>query len=217
MGDTVNLWTDSDHVRRYLAEADTIPHRGEGERMVLDLLGPGPDRVLDLGTGDGRLMGLVRTAFPSSSGLACDFSDTMLDAAGARFENDPAVEVRRHDLNDPLDETFGTFDAVVSSFAIHHVDDDRKHALYGEILLRLRPGGCFVNLEHVSSPTTELHHRFLAELGVSPEQDDPSNRLAPVETQVRWLAELGFEQTDCHWKWRELAVFGGMAPAAPLR
>jgi hypothetical protein len=26
------------------------------------------------------------------------------------------------------------------------------------------------------------------------------------------LDELGFEDADCHWKWRELALFGGVKP-----
>jgi hypothetical protein len=34
--------------------------------------------------------------------------------------------------------------------------------------------------------------------------------LLDVETQVRWLREIGFGQVDCFWKWRELAVFGGV-------
>jgi hypothetical protein len=29
---------------------------------------------------------------------------------------------------------------------------------------------------------------------------------------VAWLREIGFAQVDCFWKWRELAVFGGVKP-----
>jgi hypothetical protein len=42
------------------------------------------------------------------------------------------------------------------------------------------------------------------------EQEDRSNQLLDVETQVGWLREIGFEQVDCFWKWRELALFGGI-------
>ena len=42
--------------------------------------------------------------------------------------------------------------------------------------------------------------------------DKADNILEPVEAQVGWLREIGFEQADCHFKWLELAVFGGVRP-----
>jgi len=42
--------------------------------------------------------------------------------------------------------------------------------------------------------------------------EDRSNQLLDVETQVAWLREIGFAQVDCFWKWRELALFGGVRP-----
>lgn len=64
----------------------------------------------------------------------------------------------------------------------------------------------------MASPTPELHLQFLAALDIDPANDDPSNQLAPVERQLGWLRELGYEQVDCHWKWREMALLGGIRP-----
>jgi tRNA (cmo5U34)-methyltransferase len=67
----------------------------------------------------------------------------------------------------------------------------------------------FCNLEHVASPSPRAHERFLEALGIRPEQEDRSNQLLDVETQLRWLREIGFEDVDCYWKWRELALLVG--------
>jgi SAM-dependent methyltransferase len=211
---SIREYDTAEHALAYLARADRIGHRAAGEAVVCELVPRGARRILDLGSGDGRLLALLRLDRPDSRGVAADFSPTMLDAARARLAGDPRVKVVSHDLDAPLGALGepGSFDAVVSCFAIHHCSHARKRALYEEAFALLAPGGVFSNLEHVSSPTPELHEAFFAALGMTLADEDRSNQLLDVETQVRWLREIGFAQVDCFWKWRELAVFGGIVP-----
>jgi SAM-dependent methyltransferase len=208
----MNEWTKPEHAECYLARADRVPHRVEGETVLLDFVPPDARRILDLGTGDGRLLGLLLIDRPAAEGVALDFSPTMLAAARARFASDSRVRVVEHDLDRPL-TAIGRFDAVVSSFAIHHCEDLRKRELYREVFDRLEPGGIFCNLEHVAPATPALHERFLRAMDMTAGDEDPSNKLAPVDTQLVWLRDVGFIDVDCYWKWLELALIGGVRPA----
>jgi SAM-dependent methyltransferase len=209
---TINLWGNAAHALEYLARADSIPHRTEGEAELLKCLPDRLSRVLDLGSGAGRLLGLVKLAHPEAQAVALDFSETMLNELRERFGSDPSVSIVMHDLEQPLADSLGQFDAVVSSFAIHHVPHARKRTLYEEIFGLLSPGGVFCNLEHVASPTEALHQHFLDCLSVRRTEEDPSNKLLVLETQLQWLRAIGFTDVDCHWKWRELALLAGVKP-----
>ena len=204
---TLNEWATAEHAGAYLQRADQ-PHRDEGERTIWELLPARVGRVLDLGTGDGRLLARLDEQRRFDTAIALDFSPTMLDAARARFDRDPRVHVVAHDLEETLPD-LGPFDVVISSFAIHHCGDERKRALYEEVYDRLNPSGLFANLEHVASPTDRLHEQFYAIVEV---EEDPANKLLDVETQLRWLREIGFDDVDCFWKWRELALLAGVKP-----
>ena len=203
---------DAERVRGYRERADAFPHRLEGEGVLLDHVPGGICRVLDLGTGDGRLLAMVLAARPAASGVGVDFSELMLAAARERFAGERRVEVVDHDLAEPLPD-LGRFDAVVSSMAIHHLEDERKRSLYGEAFELLEPGGVFANFEHVASPTPRLHRAFFEAIGEPLENEDPSDRTVDVETQLGWLRESGFEDVDCHWKWLEMALLIGVRPA----
>jgi tRNA (cmo5U34)-methyltransferase len=207
----VNCWSSAGHALDYLSRIDTIPHRTEGEAVLLDCVPKSVDCILDLGSGDGRLLRLLKVDRPHARAVALDFSSVMLATLRESFADDPRVTIVEHNLDDPL-PGLGQFDAVVSSFAIHHLADGRKRSLYEEIFRLLLPGGVFCNLEHVSSPTLALHEAFLEKLGVRPGEEDPSNKLLDVRTQLAWLREIGFIDVDCHWKWLELALLGGKKP-----
>ena len=202
----VNLWRSPTHALDYLARADAVPHRTEGEGVLLECLPRPLRRVLDLGSGDGRLLALVKLARPEAHAVAIDFSMTMIDRLRARFAADPSVSVLVHDMDNPLPASLGAFEAIVSSLAIHHLLHERKRAIYGEVYRLLAPRGVFCNLEHVASPTAALHEQFLA---LSAGREDPSNKLLDMETQLAWLRAIGFVDVDCHWKWRELALLAG--------
>lgn len=197
-------WRDPGRVTEYLARE--IPHRDIAEAMLLQALPPRVEQVVDLGTGNGRLIALVREHHPNARALGIDFSEPMLAHAGERFAGDPLVELCQHDLARPL-AVQGPVDAVVSALAIHHLEDVRKRALFGEIHALLRPGGVFVNLDLVTAASSRQHERF--RLAIGRPEDDPADRLAGLCEQLGWMCEAGFADADCQFKWLQLALIVG--------
>jgi SAM-dependent methyltransferase len=203
-------WGDAEKVDEYLGPIGTLAPRLAGEAALLEVIPPRVERLADLGCGDGRLTAAVLDARASVEAVvAIDRSAPMLAGARTRFTVDPRVNVLECDLAEDLPD-IGTFDAIVSGFAIHHLEDDRKRRLFAEITDRLRPGGVFANLEVVASATPELHAAFRAAVGR--EEDDPEDRLVDTETQLRWMRDAGLEQVDCFWRWRGFALLVGQAP-----
>lgn len=205
-----NLWRHAEHAEHYLSRADRMPHRSEGEDvLVADLSASLPGRVLELGSGDGRLTELVLGAYPGSTAVCVDLSETMLQAARDRLGTASPVALVQHNLDDPLPASAPfdvPFDAVVSSFAIHHVGDARKQTLYAELAGLLAPGGVLANLDIVASPTRALHEQWRDEMGV---EDDPSDMLCDLASQLDWLRAGGLDDVDCIWKWRSLSLMRG--------
>ena len=207
-------------------------------RVVRAVL-PQVERVADLGCGDGILGRAVLSQYPAAQGLFLDFSEPMIAAAKKAVQTEgrqATFAVRDLAAKSWLDAIprDAPLDLVVSGLAIHHLSDARKRELYGEIFAALRPGGLFLNLEHVAfrSPWAEaafdnLFVDFLWSYHKSRDgvkdrdevaqqwyhrRDKTTNFLAPVNVQCRWLEELGFVNVDCFFKLFQLALFGGRKP-----
>jgi tRNA (cmo5U34)-methyltransferase len=209
-------WSSVQHATSYLNIVDVVPHRSEGEAVLLEHIPIDAKRVLDLGTGNGRLLKMIKANRPNIEGVGIDISPTMLKVAQESFVGDRTVKVIQHDLDDPLMRSeLGTFDTVVTGLALHHLSHRRKHSIYDEIFSLLSHGGVFCNLEHVDSPTANLHEHFLNSIGdriARFARDEYSDRLLSMETQLHWLRQIGFVDVDCYWKWLELALLIGIKP-----
>jgi tRNA (cmo5U34)-methyltransferase len=69
----VDLWTSPEHALDYLRRAYSIPHRVEGEATLLEFLSVETGHILDLGSGGGRLLALVKSARPRARFTGLDF------------------------------------------------------------------------------------------------------------------------------------------------
>jgi tRNA (cmo5U34)-methyltransferase len=93
-------WSNPGRVAEYLS--GEIPNRDAAEELLLEALPHMVKRVLDLGTGDGRLLALVRSAHPEAQAVGIDSSPPMFARAAERFGSDGRVELVVHDLRQLL-------------------------------------------------------------------------------------------------------------------
>ncbi len=235
------LWQQDVTVQEYLKLGDeTIPARHDQLQVMLSLIPFPQDHplfVLDLGCGDGILLETILRAFPQSQqAVALDGSPHMIERAVERlcpYGRRVHYVLANLDTADWVAQLPSnvTYHVVVSSLAIHHLDDARKQEVYQQVFGLLTIPGIFINIEHVKSHSKGGEALFEAwfvahqaeRVRAKGEQPDveallhafsqrpgkQANQLAPVETQMEWLRAIGFTEVDCYWKFYELAIFAG--------
>ena len=228
-------WSNSRFAQEYRDQADGyVPER----RVLIEIAqslyrhlikGSRPRRVLDLGCGDGLMIQELFEVDKDIDATLVDGSREMLKAAGkrlARFEGKHLVNASFQDLlaQDPLQ---GTFSFVLSSLAIHHLVMTEKEALFEYVHRHLDPGGFFLNIDVVLSPTDDLekwylmlwqewidaHAAKLQEAFLLPvpqkykdNADNVPERLLP---QLQALERIVFKNVDCYYKYGIFTIFGG--------
>lgn len=179
-------------------------------------------RILDLGAGTGMLSSFALVAYPKAWLTLFDGAAMMLEKARESLGSERVAYIEG-DLYAELPD--GPWDAVISALAIHHLDDPGKRHVFDETLRILRPGGVFINAEHILGPTPALdaeyrrwHEAAARAAGVddtewaAAEHRMTADHLTPMADQLNWLSEAGFEDVDCLFKDRGFAVIFARKP-----
>ncbi|MER7759402.1 class I SAM-dependent methyltransferase [Streptomyces sp. NPDC097619] len=139
-----------------------MPDREERFRVMLDMLeavaGPAP-RILDLACGTGSITDRVLRRFPDARSTGVDLDPALLTIAEGYFADDPRVEFVTADLKDPewaAALPHRSYDAVLTATALHWLFTPDLAALYGRLAGLVRPGGVFMNADHMKDEATPL-------------------------------------------------------------
>ncbi|WP_030291346.1 class I SAM-dependent methyltransferase [Streptomyces katrae] len=137
-----------------------MPDREERFRVMLDmveaLVGPTP-RVLDLACGTGSITDRVLKRFPESTSTGVDLDPALLTIARGHFDGDRRVTFVTADLKDHAWTStlpYDTYDAVLTATALHWLHSPELAVLYGQLAPLVRPGGVFMNADHMPDPAT---------------------------------------------------------------
>jgi tRNA (cmo5U34)-methyltransferase len=201
-----------------------VPCFDELYETALQLLPPDrgrPLRVLDLGAGTGLLSAFIAETYPHAHVTLVDLAADMLARAAERLRPyADRIDILVTDMVQLPD--LGAFDVVVSALAIHHLDDTAKRRLFADLHRVLVAGGRFVNIEQILGPTPAIEQIYdqvwlqtVRAKGVA--ADDLSaaiermrqDRAAPLQAQLRWLEQAGFQEVNCWYQWYRFAVYSG--------
>lgn len=140
--------------------------RAERFALIARMIGatqPQVRRILDLGCGPGSLSAFLLKAFPEADVIGLDFDPAILALAQASLAafGQRAV-IQRADLRTPnwSASISEPCDAVVSATALHWLSADKLTDVYRQVALVLRPGGIFLNADHVGSDSPLIQEAF---------------------------------------------------------
>lgn len=227
-------WQTEGAAEQYANKVDVV---APGRRDILSVIARlaadfcvDPPLIMDIGCGWGHVTGEFLKQKPEATVHMTDYSAEMVDISRERFAGNPGVKVCRHDLNEGLGAADrGIYDAVVSCFALHHVEPSNRVRLYEDIKAALKQGGIFINgdLFICESPSVNQWEfdNYIKWMAVQLKEkldeeysfeDLKSRQLANYQvmgdmpgTLWEMLADLktaGFRHVDCLVKYQNLAV-----------
>lgn len=233
-----------ERVRTYDLDMDVMhPLRHKMIEIILDLLPFDQEatlKVMDLGAGTGIFSARVLARFPNSTVTAIDGAEAMIDIAAERLgaladRLDWVIADFRRLPAEIL--TADSYDLVISSYALHHLNADEKLALLKQVVKALKPGGWFLNADIAIAADESIEQRlqqlritgvmsraqtgdkrfanaestrkYLTEMEIA-ENDQPQT----AETDLRIIREAGLPAAEIFWKELREVVAGGPKPVA---
>jgi SAM-dependent methyltransferase len=165
-----------DHMAEHFDRFAELVGGGLDEYLASVLPEEGGNRAVDLGCGTGRHAALLAGRYRQV--LAVDISAPMLQVAKAR-RCLPNVTYQERDLCDVRRDADGTFDLVLSAYALHHLDDlDQALSQIRELTA---PGGRVVLIDNVAATPQVPRRWFIGEAARTLAADVLRRRRPPGE------------------------------------
>jgi SAM-dependent methyltransferase len=221
-------------IRRWDAQQEFyVPDREERFAVIGDVVAGATTKgtVLDLGCGPGSLAGRLAERLPEARIIGVDADPLLLALARGRYG---AVEFVDADLGGGswLAEIPAEVDAAVSTTALHWLTPDQLAGLYRALADRIRPGGVFVNGDHLGlgdpaldKLAAEVRQGRAARVGVTENEEwqawwaavraEPAFAGLLTERSQRAVAHHGGNQLSVG-EHRDLLLAAGFHAAAPV-
>ena len=182
-------------------------------------------RVLDLGAGTGLFSKFIIDKYPNAEFVLYDVADKMLEVARDRFkDNLNKFEFIVDDYKNIKTKKIGSFDLIISSLSIHHLENSEKQKLFKASFDVLNKKGVFINVDEIKGETDYTQKLYwnnwlqkIRDNKIPEDQIEASiqrrkkyDRESTLFDQIKWLKQAGFSDVDCVYKNYFIGIFFGM-------
>jgi SAM-dependent methyltransferase len=182
-------------------QASYMPDREERFTAMLNVVGAvrsdHAPAILDLAGGTGSISLRVLRRFPDATTTLVDVDPVLQTIARASLDDRTTIvtaNLRRPDWVEALPHH--SYDAVLTATALHWIPAERLAELYAEVRTVLRPGGVFINADHMPDPGLPMLNE----------------RLADVERRYREAVYATGSADSWESWWARIAEDPGLAP-----
>jgi putative AdoMet-dependent methyltransferase len=145
-------------------------------------------RVLELGSGTGNLSRLIRSC---GELVAVDVSEKMEAVARPKLSHLTHRQFIKADILEVFTQGLGQFDAVISTYAIHHLTDLEKRRLFGLVFYSLLPSGRAVFGDLMMQTSSEKEKKIQQYLA----KGDHATAQAVIE-EFFWLLDIAINDLE---------------------
>ena len=151
------------------------------------------DTVLDLGVGTGNLSARIAAC----ANLTCvDLSTKMVEQARPKLAHLANVQFVQDDVLTYMAGDAPAFDAIISTYTIHHLTEAEKQRFLGDVVAHLKPGGSCVFGDLMSADQAQeakLIEHFRASETPDVAEDIDEEFFWYVDSAVERLSALGLD------------------------
>ena len=165
-----------------------------------------PQRILDLGCGNGNVTSLLTKKFSEAAFDLVDASEEMLELCRKQFRN---YKVRyHHSYFKDFHFVQRTYDLIVAGFSLHHCSDAERQSVFKKIYQSLKHGGLFAYTDLMISKKNPDHIQLLKDWGDFVNSNFPDgdkwdwvmehykvyDNPTDYDIQLDWLKKAGFKK-----------------------
>jgi tRNA (cmo5U34)-methyltransferase len=211
-----------------------VPQKSTMLKFMINLLAfkKAKPRFLEIGGGLGVFSSMILKKYPQARFVLSDGSSEMIFNAKKRLTKYKSnITFLQRDINhtDWFEGITGSFDAIVSSWCLHYLSDDRRKPFFKEIYKLLKPSGIFVyscSIQPENKKFLRLYNEIetsrikgsfmklgmdISESQIQEMADEGHSRArinpAYFDEYLKFMKSAGFSSSGCVWKYLFNAVF----------